>query len=134
MNVSWKQSSASVRPTDATRKRHTASRCSSRNAWNGGGAELTKVQRVARAFREASSIFEEARARGAAGAPGRDHPPQRRRRPVALLAVLAAERLEHGEHVVEADRIGPLQRPARMAQPELHPRVDVGRPADAFAE
>src|SRR2546430_749043 len=38
MNVSWKQSSASERPTADTKKRHTTSRCASRKRWKGGSA------------------------------------------------------------------------------------------------
>src|SRR4051812_17156472 len=53
MKVSWKQSSAASRPTDATRKRHTSSRWASRKRWKGG--LLTRRGRAARAVRETRS-------------------------------------------------------------------------------
>ncbi len=59
--------------------------------------------------RRYSCVGEEARAARATQPPGAHQPPQRRRRPVALLAVLLAERFEHRQNVVQADRIGPLE-------------------------
>src|SRR3954467_337313 len=53
MNVSWKQSSAASRPTDATRKRQTSSRWASRKRWKGG--LLTAIRRCGRGVREISS-------------------------------------------------------------------------------
>src|SRR4051794_19764431 len=53
MNVSWKQSSAASRPTDATRKRQTSSRWASRKRWKGG--LLTWERRCGPAVREISS-------------------------------------------------------------------------------
>src|SRR3712207_6434354 len=50
MKVSWKQSSASWRPTDATRNRWMSWRCSSSRAWNGGS--LTPMERAYGARRE----------------------------------------------------------------------------------
>src|SRR5919109_4368742 len=54
MNVSWKQSSASGLPTEATRKRYTVGPCSSRNRWNGGAP--TPVERPGEAFREVRRV------------------------------------------------------------------------------
>src|SRR3954447_24617016 len=45
MNVSWKQSSAASRPTEATRKRQTSSRWASRKRWNGGGVTRNRRRR-----------------------------------------------------------------------------------------
>src|SRR6476619_6011717 len=54
MKVSGKQSSASVRPTAATRKRHTSSRWSSRNRWKGGS---TAIQRASWLVREMAPLL-----------------------------------------------------------------------------
>ncbi len=137
MKVSWKQSSASTGPTEETRNRHTTSRWASRKRWKGGSA-LAHWGFNACSLRNVRSLSSRTRRslpplRGRAG-PRAASRAQRRRRAVALLAVLVAQRLEHREHVVEADRIGPLERPARVAQAEHHAEVDVARLADAFAE
>src|SRR4051794_5213881 len=79
-------------------------------------------------------MVEEPLAGMAAELPGEDHPAQQRRRPVALLAQLIAQPVEHGEDVVEADRIGPGERPARVVEAVDHPGVDVLGAADALGE
>ena len=61
-------------------------------------------------------------------------PAQRRGRAIALLAVLLAQPVEHGEHVVEADRVGPRQRATGVVESEHHAGVDVRGAADALAE
>ena len=38
------------------------------------------------------------------------------------------------EHVIESDRVGPSHGPARVAQPEAHPGVDIARASHALAE
>src|SRR5437868_213168 len=104
MKVSWKQSSASLGPAAASRKRCTSSRCSSRTRWNGGS--LTEVERRAPRRREASGVVVvEARSGGEAQAARPHVLAQERRRPVALLPILVGQRVEHREDVVEADRV-----------------------------
>src|SRR5438445_8949118 len=139
MKVSWKQSSASPCPTDATRKRQTASRCASRKRWKGGGAMPMSAKRAPPPRREIAgsapwAVVEEARSARAPGAAGAHHALDHRGRAVALLSVLVAERLEHRQDVVEADRVGPRERSAGMVQAEHHPGVDVVKVAHAFAE
>ena len=41
---------------------------------------------------------------------------------------------QHRQHVVEADRVGPAERTARVVEAVDHPGVDVGGAADALAE
>src|SRR3954451_8458294 len=110
MKVSWKQSSASVRPTAATRKRHTSSRWSSRKRWKGGS---TAIQRPCRLVRESQDLQAKPR-RGA----------------VALLAGEAVQAVEHAQDLRRPDRVHPRERPARMVHPELHPGVDVAGARD----
>src|SRR3954449_1493679 len=105
MKVSWKQSSASVRPTAATRKRHTSSRWSSRKRWKGGS---TAIQRPSSWLRET-----------------RDPEAQPRRGAVALLAGERAQAVEHAQDLSRADRLHPRERPARMVHAELHAGVHV---------
>src|SRR4051794_11820594 len=119
MNVSWKQSSAASRPTDATRNRQTASRCSSRNRWKGGW--LTLVERPARLEREAPATSAR-------------HAAQQRRGAVALLAQFVAQRVEDGEHVVGTDRLAPGQGAARLVEPQDHAVVDVLRRSHALGD
>src|SRR5665809_163481 len=45
--------------------------------------------------------------------------------PVALLAALRPEAVEHGEHVVEPDRLRPLERPSRIVEAEPHRGVEI---------
>ena len=59
---------------------------------------------------------------------------QLRRRAVALLAELVAQRVEDAEHVLDADRLRPGERPARVVHAERHAVVDVGLRADALAQ
>src|SRR4051794_30273445 len=59
---------------------------------------------------------------------------ERRGRPIALLAVVAPEAVEHGEDARGADRVAPLERPARVVESKRHARVDVLGRADALAE
>src|SRR3954466_12417916 len=118
MNVSWKQSSAASRPTEATRKRHTSSRWASRKRWNGGWR--TSIERLSRRSREI---------RGS-----RRQPSQQRRRAVALLAQLEAQPVEHCQDVLGADRLAPGERPARMVEPQDHAVVDVLARAHALAD
>src|SRR3954452_12537036 len=112
--ASWKASSASTRPTEAAHSRHMASAWSSRKRWKGGRA--TPLQRRSAGVREG------------------DAPPQLRRRAVALLAELLAQRVEDGQHVLEPDRPRPGERPARVVHPEDHAVVDVGLAAHALAQ
>src|SRR5512132_3287297 len=121
-NVSWKQSSAASRPTEATRKRHTSSRWASRKRWNGG--RDTAIERLSRRVREIRP--RRPRSRG--------QPAQQRRRAIALLAELDAQPVEHGEDVLGADRLAPLEGAARMVEAEHHPDVDVVPRADALAD
>src|SRR6187200_3405088 len=119
MNVSWKQSSAASRPTEATRKRHTSSRWASRKRWNGGG--VTRNRRRRGRFRETR--------RTRSPAPRRSpdlgrQPPEHRRGAIALLAQLDPERVEDGERVRRADLLKPRERPAGVVEAEDHPVVD----------
>ena len=66
--------------------------------------------------------------------PGPRQPPQQRRGAVALLPPLVEQRVEHAEHVIEPDLIGPAKRTARVVQPEHHASVDVLGAADPFSE
>ena len=59
---------------------------------------------------------------------------QQRRRAVALLAPLVPEAVDHGEHVVEADRLAPGHRSARVVEAEREPGVHVVGGADALAD
>src|SRR3954467_4305044 len=99
MNVSWKQSSASVRPTEATRKRHTSSRWSSRKRWKGGS---TAIQRPSSRLREARH--------------GEAKP---RRGAIALLAGERTKAVEHAQHLRRADGVEPGEWPARVVHPQL---------------
>src|SRR3954451_24565094 len=99
MNVSWKQSSASVRPTAATRKRHTSSRWSSRKRWKGGS---TAIQRPSSLVREVG-----------------DAQPQPRCGAIALLAGEVAEPVEDAQHLRGADGLEPLERPARVVHAQM---------------
>src|SRR2546423_9542444 len=56
--------------------------------------------------------------------------PEQRRHAVALLA----QRVEYRDHVLRSDRAPPLDRPARVVQPERHARVDVVRRPDPLAD
>ena len=79
-------------------------------------------------------VCEEALA-GRASEPSRQRQAaQHRRGAVALLAVLEVERVEHAEHVVESDHVGPGEDPARVVEPVDHARIDVLAAADALAE
>src|SRR5579883_3154263 len=51
-----------------------------------------------------------------------------------LLAELAVQVVENGEAHVEADEVRELERPHRVAVPELHRLVDVGGAGDAALE
>src|SRR3954471_24908077 len=114
MKVSWKQSSASWRPTAAKRERRAWSRCVRRRRWKGGG--VTSGLTTPNATRRSVVRFVE-----------RGEPAQERRRAVALLAVLVGQPVEHRDDEVEPHRVRPLQRPPRVVEPEDHPRVDVLR-------
>src|SRR3954451_12546334 len=106
MNVSWKQSSAASQPTEATRKRHTSSRWSSRKRWNGGG--VTEYRRSRAVVRERASP--ERSGHGAEGERRRDHAGEREcREPEATLQRL---------HLV-----GAREQP-RGPQPPRHVRED----------
>ena len=59
---------------------------------------------------------------------------ERRGRAVALLAPLLVQRVEHAQHVVEPDLVGPREGPARVVERRGSCRCRCRRPADAFAE
>ena len=59
---------------------------------------------------------------------------QQRRGAVALLAALGPEPVDRGEHVVEADRLAPRHRPARVVEAERQAGVHVVGRAHALAD
>src|SRR5436305_3266869 len=59
---------------------------------------------------------------------------QQGRRPVTRVVQLGEQPVDGGKDVLEADRAAPLDRPARVIQPEREPRVDVVRGADSLAD
>ena len=59
---------------------------------------------------------------------------QRRRGPVALLAVLLPQALQRREHGARADQVAPRERPPRVVEAQLHAPIDVRGRADALAE
>src|SRR4029450_13245073 len=63
-----------------------------------------------------------------------DHTAQKGRRAVTLLVQLAVEPVQGGEHLIEADRVAPLERPARMVEAGAEGGVDVGGGADALRD
>src|ERR1700744_5174117 len=72
-----------------------------------------------------SVVHEEALAGGQPEPARQRQAADRRGGAVALLPVLEVERVEHAEDVVEPDRIGPREDPARIVEPMHHPGVDV---------
>ena len=63
---------------------------------------------------------------------GQHQAPQLRRGPVALLPSLDDEPVEHLEHVIEPNSVGPRERTAWMVEAENHAGIDVGRRPDAL--
>src|SRR4249919_3255506 len=78
--------------------------------------------------------WKEPGARSMAQAAVPDAPAQVRAGAVARVVLLLVDGVEHGEHVVEADRVGPVQGPVRMVEAEEHARVDVLGGAHALAQ
>src|SRR6185503_9519824 len=64
----------------------------------------------------------------------RDEIPERRRGAILVVAEVAVEHLADGEHRVEADEIGELERPQGMVQTEARTGVDRVGAADPLLE
>src|SRR5262249_29305443 len=96
--------------------------------------QLNAAERASVRFRGSLAVGEEPVAARPPEASGLDEPAEHRSRSVALLAVLIAQGLEHPQHMVHSDRVGPGKWAAGVTEPEEHPGVDVARFADAFAQ
>ena len=112
------------RAASSSRLRALLERAPLRGAWKVTALIIGLIQ--ARSVKKPSPVWSPSRPDSAsAAAPARRGSAPRRVRRTGL---------EHGEHVIEADLVGPAEEPARVVEAVDHAGVDVRRAADALAE